>query len=62
MNFFKKYPLRKEQAALLEKRRIFERLQTLHSEDMDFCHYMQAEMDNLDTQVEQIRCILEGRD
>ena len=61
MNILKRYRLRKQQKALLQKREIYERLQTEHSEDEYFYHYTQKEMDALDEEAEHIRGILEGR-
>ena len=61
MNVLKKYNLRQEQEALMKERKICEQLQTEHSEDIYFYHYMQREMDNLDKRAEHIRSILEGR-
>ncbi|RKJ38675.1 hypothetical protein D7X25_30245 [bacterium 1XD42-8] len=61
MNILKRYRLRKQQKALMQKREIYERLQTEYSGDEYFCKYTQHEMDALDEQAEYIRGILEGR-
>lgn len=61
MNILKRYRLRKQQKALMQKREIYERLQTEYSGDEYFCKYTQHEMDALDEQAECIRGILEGR-
>ena len=61
MNILKRYRLRKQQKALMQKREIYERLQTEHSEDEYFYHYTQKEMDALDEEAEHIRGIVEGR-
>lgn len=61
MNILKKYRLKKQQKALMQKREIYERLQTEHNENEYFYHYTQKEMDSLDEQAEHIRGILEGR-
>lgn len=61
MNIMKRYRLRKQQKALMQKREIYERLQTEYSGDEYFCKYTQHEMDALDEQAEYIRGILEGR-
>ena len=61
MNILKRYRLRKQQKALMQKREIYERLQTEYSEDEYFCKYTQHEMDALDEQAEHIRGIFEGR-
>ena len=61
MNILKRYRLRKQQKALMQKREIYERLQTEHGEDEYFYHYTQKEMDALDSEAEHIRGILEGR-
>lgn len=60
MNILKRYRLRKQQKALMQKREIYERLQTEHSENEYFYHYTQKEMDALNEQAEHIRGILEG--
>lgn len=60
MNLLKKCRLKSEQKALMRERGIYERLQTEHSEDAHFYHYMQAKLDNLDEQAEHIRGVLEG--
>ncbi len=44
MNILKRYRLRKQQKALMQKREIYERLQTEHSEDEYFYHYTQKEI------------------
>lgn len=61
MNILKRYRLRKQQKALMQKREIYEHLQTEYSGDEYFCKYTQHEMDALDEQAEYIRGILEGR-
>ena len=61
MNILKRYRLRKKQKALMQKREIYERLQTEHSENEYFYHYTQKEMDALNEQAEHIRGVLEGR-
>ena len=61
MNILKRYRLRKQQKALMQKREIYERLQTEHSDDEYFYRCTQKEMDALDEQAEHIRGILEGR-
>lgn len=61
MNILKRYRLRKQQKALMQKREIYERLQTEYSGDEYFYKYTQHEMDALDEQAEYIRGILEGR-
>lgn len=53
--------MRKQQKALMQKREIYERLQTEHSDDEYFYRCTQKEMDALDEQAEHIRGILEGR-
>ena len=45
----------------MQKREIYERLQTEHSEDEYFYYYTQKEMDALDEEAEHILGILEGR-
>ena len=45
----------------MQKREIYERLQTEYSGDEYFYKYTQHEMDALDEQAEYIRGILEGR-
>ncbi|NBH15017.1 hypothetical protein D3Z36_12735 [Lachnospiraceae bacterium] len=61
MNIFKRYRLKKQQKALMQKREIYERLQTEHSNN-EYCYrYIQRKMDALDEQAEHIRGILEGR-
>lgn len=61
MNILKRYRLRKQQKALMQKREIYERLRTEYSGDEYFCKYTQHEMDALDSEAEYIRGILEGR-
>lgn len=61
MNILKRYQLKKQQRTLMQKRDIYERLQTEHSEDDYFYKYAQREMDTIDEEVERIRGILEGR-
>ena len=61
MNILKRYRLRKQQKALMQKREIYERLQTEHSDDEYFYSCTQKVMDALDEQAEHIRGILEGR-
>ena len=61
MNILKKYRLKKQQKALMQKRDIFEQLQTEHSGDEFFYKYAQREMDVINEQAERIRGILEGR-
>lgn len=61
MNILKRHRLKKQQNALMQKRDIYEQLQTEHSEDEYFYKYTQCEMDALDEQAEHIRGILEGR-
>lgn len=61
MNIFKRYRLKKQQKALMQKREIYERLQTEHNTN-EYCYrYIQRKMDALDEQAERIRGILEGR-
>lgn len=61
MSILKRYRLKKQQKELMQKREIYERLQTEHS-DNEYCHkYMQRKMDALDEEAEHIRGILEGR-
>ena len=45
MNILKKYRLKKQQKALMQKRKVYEYLQTEHSENEYFYHYTQKEMD-----------------
>ena len=54
MNILKRYRLRKQQKALMQKREIYEHLQTEHSDDEYFYRCTQKEMDALDEQVEHI--------
>lgn len=61
MNILKRYRLKKQQSALMEKRAVYEELQTEHNGDVYFCRCIQKEMDALDEKAEQIRGILEGR-
>ena len=61
MNILKRYRLRKQQKALMQKREVYEHLQTEHSENEYFYYYTQKEMDALDEQAEHLREILEGR-
>lgn len=61
MNILKRYRLKKQQRVLMEKRAVYEELQTEHSGDEHFYRCAQKEMDALDEQVEYIRGILEGR-
>lgn len=61
MNVLKKYRLKKQQKALMQKREIYERLQTEHNDDEFFQKYIQHEMDALNDKAEFIREILEGR-
>ena len=61
MNILKRYRLRKQQKALMQKREIYEHLQTEHSDDEYFYRCTQKEMNALDEQAEHIRGILEGR-
>lgn len=61
MNILKRYRLKKQQGALMQKRDMYERLQTEHSGDKYFYEYTQREMDALDGQAEHIRGLLEGR-
>ena len=61
MNVLKRYRLKKQQRKLMQKRDIYERLQTEHSGDEYFYKYAQREMDALDEKAEYIRGILEGR-
>ena len=61
MNILKRYRLRKQQKALMQKREIYEHLQIEHSDDEYFYRCTQKEMDALDEQAEHIRGILEGR-
>ena len=61
MNILKRYRLRKKQKALMQKREIYENLQTEHSDDEYFYRCTQKEMDALDEQAEHIRGVLEGR-
>ena len=61
MNILKKYQLKKQQRALMQRRDMYERLQTEHSDDEYFYKYTQREMDALDEKAEYIRGILEGR-
>lgn len=61
MSILKRYQLKKQQRKLMQKRDIYERLQTEHSEDEYFYKYTQREMDAIDEQAEHIRGILEGR-
>ena len=61
MNILKRCRLKKQQKALMQKREIYERLQTEHSNN-EYCYkYLQRKMDVLDEQAELIRGILEGR-
>ena len=59
MNILKRYRLRKQQKALMQKREIYERLQTEHSDDEYFYRCTQKEMDAIDEEAEQIRHVLE---
>lgn len=61
MNILKRYRLKKQQKALMQKRDIYERLQTEHSDNEHCYKYVQQKMDSLDEQAEHIRGILEGR-
>lgn len=61
MNILKRYRLKKQQGTLMQKRDMYEQLQTEHSEDEYFYKYTQREMDALDEKAEHIRGILEGR-
>ena len=61
MNILKRYRLRKQQKALMQKREIYGHLQTEHSDDEYFYRCTQKEMDALDSEAEYIRGILEGR-
>lgn len=61
MNILKRYRLRKKQKALMQKREIYEHLQTEHSDDEYFYRYAQKEMDAIDEEAEHIWGILEGR-
>lgn len=61
MNIIKRYRLKKQQRVLMEKRAVYEGLQTEHSGDEHFYRCTQKEMDALDEQAEYIRGILEGR-
>lgn len=61
MSILKRYQLKKQQRTLMQKRDMYEQLQTEHSEDEYFYKYTQREMDALDEQAEHIRGILEGR-
>lgn len=61
MNILKKYQLKKQQRALMQRRDMYERLQTEHSDDEYFYKYTQREMDALDEKAEYIRGLLEGR-
>lgn len=59
MNILKRYRLRKQQKALMQKREIYERLQTEHSDDEYFYRCTQKEMDAIAEEAEQIRHVLE---
>lgn len=59
MNILKRHRLRMQQKALMQKRKIYENLQTEHSGDEYFFRYTQGKMDALDEQAEQIRHVLE---
>lgn len=61
MNILKRYRLKKQQKELMQKRDIYEQLQTEHSENEYFYRCTQKEMDALDEQAEYSRGILEGR-
>lgn len=61
MNILKRYRLKKQQRVLIQKRDIYERLQTEHSGDKNFYKYAQRKMDVTDDKAEYIRGILEGR-
>lgn len=61
MNILKRCRLKKQQRELIQKRDIYERLQTEHSDDEYFYKYAQSEMDALDEKADRIRGILEGR-
>ncbi len=61
MNILKRYRLKKQRKELMQKRDIYEQLQTEHSGDEYFYRCTQKEMDALDEQAEYIRGILEGR-
>jgi len=61
MNILKRYRLKKQQKALMQKREIYERLKTEHSDNECCYKYMQRKMDALDEQAEHIRGLLEGR-
>lgn len=61
MNISKRCQLKKQQRALMQKRDIYERLQTEHNDDEHFQKYIQHEMDALDEEAEIIRGILERR-
>lgn len=61
MNILNRYRLKKQRKELMQKRDIYEQLQTEHSGDEYFYRCTQKEMDALDEQAEYIRGILEGR-
>lgn len=61
MNILNRYRLKKQRKELMQKRDIYEQLQTEHSGDEYFYRCTQKEMDALDEQAEYIRGILEER-
>lgn len=61
MSILKRYQLKKQQRTLMQKRDIYERLQTEHSDDEYFQKYAQSEMDAIDAKAEHIRGLIEGR-
>lgn len=61
MNILKRYRLKKQQRKLMQRRGIYERLQTEHNDDECFYKCAQREMDALDEHAEHIRGLLEGR-
>ena len=61
MNIFKRYLLKTKLRVFMRKYAALENLQTEHSDDEQFYHYLQHKMDALDEKAERIREILEGR-
>lgn len=50
-----------KQNSLMKERDMFERMQTNHSNDEEFYHYCQRNMDRLDEEADAIRYKLEMR-
>lgn len=59
MTVKEKRRLKKQQKELMQRRDIYEHIQTEHSDDMEFYRYCQKIMDRLDEEAERLRRVLE---